>query len=454
MQMPRVPQSTLKPEPDLPPQTIVVDVIDGSTDRPVPGVEITLDITERSVSKGDSKSQRRAKADGSGSATFAKLELPAVTEYRASVVREGATFAGPSFQLAQTKAMRAIIYVFPVTRALRDATVLMRGFTYAEILDEAIQINQAYRIINLGTNAWFADNVQVQLPAGAKAFKGGPGDVLWTVAGETASLRGTITPGQHDVSFQYQIPWDGERELSLEFGILPQVQSYRIASDAPPGLQLSGNGFSEAEPTENNSGQRMLIAERSLNRPDPSFRTVTMRLANLPIRPVGRWYAVGIAGVAILGGFYAAGRLRSARSRVSGLTEDERVELEEAKGRLLEELASLDRAHKAGDIGPKTYERMRRNLTDALAHLLSRLEGTSTEGAPYRAKAERGAGLKQPKAEPVELSPTLGETPGGNPGGYAWGQFWPAAPGGIFTVVPPIAPPVFHGVGGCQRVEL
>ena len=43
---------------------------------------------------------------------------------------------------------------------------------------------------------------------------------------------------------------------------------------------------------------------------------------------------------------------------------------------LLNELEELEKAHLAGDVGPKTYERARRELIDALARTL-RLPATS-----------------------------------------------------------------------------
>lgn len=446
-QMPRVLESKVKPDPSLPPQTVIVEVIDGSTERPMPGVEVALAITERSVAKGDSKSQRSAKTDAVGSVTFEKLEMPQATEFQATIVRDGATFTSPPFQLAQAKAMRATVYVFPVVRSSREAAVVIRGFAYAEILDEMVQVSQHYRVFNIGATAWQAEGIKIQLPKGAKAFKAQPGDLLWTSSEDGATLRGTVTPGQHDASFRFQIPWNGERDVSFELGILPQVQSFRLASDAPTGLQLSAEGFSDAEAMPNNSGQRMLVVEKALQRPDFAFRSIKVRLANMPVRPVGRWYAVGFALVAVVGGLYAARQLRAAKPKGGGLTEDERLELEEAKVRLLDEIASLDRAHRSGEVGPKTYERLRRGLTDALAHLLAQLENAEAGGAaPYRARAERGPGRKrraEPEAEPVELSPTLGESPGGNPGEHAWGQLGPPSWGALSHFYPPVPPPPF-----------
>jgi hypothetical protein len=42
-----------------------------------------------------------------------------------------------------------------------------------------------------------------------------------------------------------------------------------------------------------------------------------------------------------------------------------------AREALLEDLAGLERAHAAGEVGPRTYERARRELIDALARVLA-----------------------------------------------------------------------------------
>ncbi len=422
-QGPRVFQSGVKPDPTLPPRVVAVDVFDGTSERPMPGVEITLTITERSIAKGDAKNTRRERTEASGSAAFKQLDFPVATEYRVTVQREGATFASPPFQLLQNQSMRATIYIYPVARSMREAAIIVRGFTYVEILDDALQIEQVYRILNVGQSAWLADGTKLNLPAGFKAFKEQPGDLVWAPSGEAVSLRGTIVPGQHETAFRFQIPWKGERELSFESNILPQMQSYRIAADAPAGLQLSAEGFDEAEITQSGTGQRLLVIDRVLHKPEPNFRSIKVRLANLPVRPAGRWYAVALSVLALAGGFYAAGRLRATRPRGGGPTPDERQELEEAKVRLLDEIAALERAHRAGDVGPKTYERLRRNLGDALARLLTRLEGDDVDEhvGPSKAQTKRESGLKRPEVEPVELSPSLGVTPGANPGVQPWG---------------------------------
>jgi hypothetical protein len=461
--MPRILESTLKPDPSLAPRSVVVDVVDGSTEQPMPGVEINFKITERSIAKGDSTNDRQGRTDATGSATFDKLDFATPTEYRAIVTRDGATFSTPPFQLAQVPSLRATLYVFPVVRNIREAAVLSRGFTFVELLDDVLQIDQAYRIFNMGSTAWQAEGVKVQLPPGAKAFSSPPGDLLWTQNGDVAMLRGTVTPGQHEASFRFQIPWNGERDLSFELGVLPQVQQYRLASDGPAGLKLSAEGFSEAEATQNANGQRVLLVDRALARPDPTFKSIKVMLANMPVRPVGRWYAAGIAALAFVGGIYAANRLRAARPSGGELTDDERVELEEARERLLDELAELDKARRANDIGPKTYEQARRTLTDALARLLTRLSDDDDKVKAYQAKLAKGRGTTRKSVgkgvesiepvEPVELSPRLGETHGGNPWVQGCGLFEPGLPWGFLPLLPPVYAPPFPGGCVLQRVD-
>ena len=45
--------------------------------------------------------------------------------------------------------------------------------------------------------------------------------------------------------------------------------------------------------------------------------------------------------------------------------------VEKAKNAVLEEIASLERSRKSGDIGPKTYEHTRRTLLNSFARLLA-----------------------------------------------------------------------------------
>jgi len=74
------------------------------------------------------------------------------------------------------------------------------------------------------------------------------------------------------------------------------------------------------------------------------------------------------AGVLGLGGV-AVGRKGEKARR-----EELRLELVEARDALLVELEALEAARARGDVGPKSYERLRGSLIDALARILARLD--------------------------------------------------------------------------------
>ena len=63
----------------------------------------------------------------------------------------------------------------------------------------------------------------------------------------------------------------------------------------------------------------------------------------------------------------------SRRNQVA-LPADSMADLEDAKQALLKEFVSLERARKQGEIGPKTYDRIRRAMLDALARIMGELE--------------------------------------------------------------------------------
>ena len=71
----------------------------------------------------------------------------------------------------------------------------------------------------------------------------------------------------------------------------------------------------------------------------------------------------------IVGGLYTA--LRRGNTTTGKRT---RADIEAERDRALVEGAELARRHKAGDVGPATYEKRRRELTEWLSTLLKELD--------------------------------------------------------------------------------
>lgn len=373
-----IPQSGSNVDPQLPPGTIVVEVLDGDG-KPLPGADITLGILEQSVSKGESRRRVMGKADENGIARFEGLQTGSGVSYRVSVSSpvpvEGkpplvATHDAPPFQLDLQAGERVKLYVFSATSSLQEALVGLRAMLYVEVKDDALQVEQAFTVFNLGKNTWVPDDIVVELPEGFRAFFA-PQQMTNTgfdqVAGRGARLRGTFPPGQHDVSFRYQVPWDGSSRVTLPLRLPPHVAQMSIVSDAAQGMSLHVSEFPPAQQAVAMNGQRILITERQLRPGDAQLDRIDITLDNLPGPGPGRWIALGLAALAVAGGLFAALRQKEQ-------TAEARAELEQdaarARERLLEELLALEKAKEAGEIGPKTYEQVRGMLVDALAKLL------------------------------------------------------------------------------------
>ena len=400
--MTRSPQSGAREDPTVPPRTIIVEALDGQG-HGVPGVDITLGMIKQVIGKDEARQRFTGQTGADGRTTFGNLDVATSMAFRVSTVRDGATYAATPFQMAlNAPGTRVTLYVYPVTRDLRATQVAAQGLVYVEIKDEVFQIEQAYRVYNLGTTTWLADNVAVDVPAGFKAFSGqqSMSDVAWDASTDQLALhfRGTIPPGQTETAYRFQVPNDGSDTFATEIGLLPNTQSVRVVVDAPKGMTMSVEGFPPAESTFNATGQRVLLTERVFSRADPTFRNLKLRLENLPTRPQGRWYALALALVAVATGVYFAAKLGAQRKR-GGLSEGERAELERAKDMLLSEADALERARATGELGPNYYAAQRVQLVDALAAVIARLDA-----APVRT-----SGDKFP-------TPSTGDNPAENPG--------------------------------------
>jgi hypothetical protein len=78
----------------------------------------------------------------------------------------------------------------------------------------------------------------------------------------------------------------------------------------------------------------------------------------------------------------------SQQKRPTGaLDPDARDDLLDAREALLSELVALERARKTGEVGPKTYARLRAALLDALARIVDMLDAGKAEQKKRRREA-------------------------------------------------------------------
>jgi hypothetical protein len=340
--------------------TIHVEIKD-SENRAVSHSGITLGILHQSVAKGESREHRTAESDDQGAAVFDHLETGSGIAYRVTVPKDGATFAAAPFQLPQGKGMRVLLHVYPVAHDVQKALVVMQAIVYAELKDDRVQIQEAISVYNFGKVAWVPNDLVIKLPETFTALTGQQGmsdQGIDSVEKQGARLHGTFSPGRHDVEFRWQVPYDGEKEVDLDVGMPPHVAVMRAMAVASQDMKLVVEGLPEAVRQTDQQGQHLLVTEKQLRREDAPLDSVHISLQNLPTAGPGRIVATFLAGLGVAFGLAFA--LSSGQTRRPPVRKIDRA-------RLLAELEELEAAKRTGDVGPKTYERARREIIDAIA---------------------------------------------------------------------------------------
>jgi hypothetical protein len=357
------PEDVEQEDASLPPGTIAVDLHDAD-DKPVPHEVVTLGIMVNSVAKGDSRKHLQGTTDDHGRTLFSQLDLASNTAYRVSAGYQGGLFAAMPFQLQQAKSMHVVLHVYPVIHDLQQALIVAEASVAAEVRDDRIQVEEALTIYNLGRTAWQPDEVRLSLPDGYTAFNAqasmtdqGVDDV-----GGAGRLRGTFPPGRHSVEFRWQIPWSGDKDVDFDVGLPPHVAIARVMMPATSQITLAAKGFPPAEVRHDSQGQSFLVTERRLRPEDPKLTTLGVAIHDLPTQGPGKWIATFLAASCVLLGLVYAlnGRQRAAAGG----------ERKSTRTALLDDLLQLERAKQSGEVGPKTYERTRREIIDALARSL------------------------------------------------------------------------------------
>jgi hypothetical protein len=352
------PEDTVLEDPSLPKGTVEVRLVDPAG-KPLQKAEVTLGIVYNSVAKGESRKRLQGTTDELGVARFRDLDAGSGVAYRPMALRDGATFSATPFPLGQ-RGMRALLHVYPVTSDVMQVMIVSQSMIYAEVKDDRVQIQQSFQVYNLGRTAWLpGPETLVALPEGFTAFAAQQGmtDVgVDLVPNKGVRLRGTISPGQHVVEFKWQLPYSGEAEITFDVGAPPNLRAARVVAPAAKGMGMDVAGFPPTKSTTDGMGQRALVTEKQqVRREDPPMPSVTVTIKGLPTEGPGKIIASLLALSGLVAGLVLGSRKPPPRD-----TKREREQL-------LAALASLEQGHRDGTIGPKTYERARRELVDDVA---------------------------------------------------------------------------------------
>jgi hypothetical protein len=359
------PPDTNEEDPRLAPGTIAITILDPDN-APLENTSVTLGILHNSVAKGESREHKLATTDKGGAVSFTGLEHASGIAYRVSVVKDGGTFWAAPFGLAPEKGERVVLHVYPVAHDVQTAVVVAQVAMYAEMKDDRVQLEEAITFYNMGKTAWVPDDLVLALPSDFTALTsqdGMGGEGVTAIEKKGAKIRGTFGPGQHALDFRWQLPYAGEKDVTIDQSLPPHVAVMRVMAAASQEMRLVASGFPEAVPKTDARGERLLITEKQMRRDDPALTHVHVELRDIPVPGPARIIATILASLGVLAGIGFAFSTRKGLV-VGGSAKEERA-------RLLTELEELERSHRAGDVGPKTYERARRELIDAIARTLA-----------------------------------------------------------------------------------
>jgi hypothetical protein len=203
------------------------------------------------------------------------------------------------------------------------------------------------------------------LPEGFTAFnsQASMSDQGVDEGGGRARLHGTFPPGRHSVEFRWQLPWSGDKDVDFDVGMPPHVAIARVMMPATSEIKLVAQGFPPTEVRHDQQGQSFLVTERRLRPDEPKLTSLALGIHDLPTPGPGRLLAAVIALGCVAAGIVLAATGRQRERLPSGR--------KDARKALLEDLRELERARETGEVGPKTYERARREIIVALARALA-----------------------------------------------------------------------------------
>jgi hypothetical protein len=383
------PKNITEPSATVPKGSVEIRVVDVDG-KPLVGRRVRLGILHQSVAEGDSHQHKTGHTDANGNVRFDGLSTLSEISYRVTVPDGVATYAADPFSLKRTMGERVLLHIFPVTQDLQRALVGMRGVMYIEPREDVFQLEVLYSVYNIGRVTWVPSNIRLTMPDGFKAFTADDSmnDTRFVADGNDLVLKGTYGPGEYDVGFRFQLPNPHNSTVDLNLPLPPHVADMRVIVSTSKGMDLRVAGFPQAQHAFDRNGQRVLVTERQLHRGEQAMSDLDITLIGLPTPGDGRWYALILAIVFISGGLFTAlAARRSTSRRPAPLPQN----LASAHALLLNELVLLERAKHTQAIGPKSYDRTRRELLDALARLeAQQAQSRSPTARSLKAAAESG----------------------------------------------------------------
>lgn len=395
----QAPEDFAREDPELPTGTIIVMVADAEN-KPIPNAQLTLGILRNTIAKGESRERMVRDADENGMLRLDGLEFGSGVTYRVSTVTGAATYAVQPFSLSDKAGKRVLLHSYEVTNDVENMRVGVLGMVFLSLREDSMSIEHLFNVINGEPVSWVPEDVVIALPEGFKAFNKPEAmeDIRFDQVPEGAALRGTFKPGRHSTTFRYQVPRTGDSTQNFRIELPPHVLHMQVMVEASKSMSVDVKGFPAAQ-KKNREGKKVLVTEWQLDRAGNFMQVLDLTVSGLPVPSPTRWGALALGALVIIGG--AAYALK--RREATDMADDTRDDLVDAQRALLDEIVALERLHKAGTVGPKTYTRLRSALVDALARIVDMLEPTESP--------ERPSSPEDPKERPARRAASRGREP-------------------------------------------
>ena len=220
----------------LPPGTIAVMILDGNH-RPLPNTPITLSVLFSSVTKGESRERVEATTDERGTHTFKNQKYGSGISYRVNVDNGPAKFSTQPFGLTDQAGVRVLQHRYDAVTNIADSRVLHELHVILDIKQDNVAVNHLMVLVNLGPDAYVANDVRIPFPEGYEAFSAqeNPSGIEMIEEDNAMVLKGTIPPGDTQLTYRYQLPLDGGDELQVSLPTPPRMAVGRVGAQSQRG---------------------------------------------------------------------------------------------------------------------------------------------------------------------------------------------------------------------------
>lgn len=374
-----LPEDGAQLAPDLPPGTLVVALRD-ALEQPLANVSFDLAILHQSIARGDSRERRTATTDSQGLATFDGLEFGTAHVYRVVAKRGEASFDTGDFTLADKFGVRATLHLYESSSDRDEVGILGRANVSVTLKEDVLVFEYQVSYLNRSPIAWVA-NERMKMPVGFKAFTSPDGMSPKLVPTDDAVLlQGTVPPGETQIAYRFHVPMETDGTQSVALPMLPNMAAVGLGMEASSKMTVSLEGFPKAERRTDQAGKSFLMVKKQITPEDyiggRFLPAPTLTVTGLPSRPWASFLAAALAVSTAIGGLLYL----VSRKQAPGLTREAREDLVEARTILLAEFVELERARRAGTVGPRTYEKLKQAMLDALAGILEKLDGAPVGG--------------------------------------------------------------------------